>query len=253
MFRHSSKSPLPKFELPNYGRSPIDDAALPQVTYNVNLRRSLAKKGKILDFDTTRYAQYLTDRGLTDDEIRQSTLNFSYARRLASLRGHYCAGRTVTGRREKPDMNRMTVYVKPTTNEKVADALVAHESEHRVQDTRGQLTRLALLRVAVREGFEVWGYGFSGLGMLLMTNYVSNPSAANASPKEATIALLAGSACTLGSVLDYRYSRIEREAFSTMPHALPLVSIEPDPNDLVYERSLDQLYQTSAFTNFGSE
>jgi hypothetical protein len=244
---------ISKFELPNYGRVPHDSMPLPQVTFDPALGPVLAKRGEVIDFDTQRHAQYLASRGLSAESIKQTTIHFAAYRGLSATGGGYTQGDRLLGKPKKPDLNRIVVRIGPRTDEKEINARVAHESEHRLQDEQGMLGKAHKLRLAVRAGFQSMGYSYSGLGAALVGAYYGNPAEAPTGPIQAGVTLIAGFSGIVGTALDYRYSQVEREAFAVMPHALPLLTISPDPNHPANSLSLSELHSSGGFANYGSE
>jgi len=105
--------------------------------------------------------------------------------------------------------------------------MVTHETEHRVQDNDDRLGRPHRLRLRVRQGVKQAGGLLLAASTANSLSILHNPDSAFFKPNENLGLAALGAVQTIGALLDYRYSKIEREAFATKKDLLPVVSFSP--------------------------
>lgn len=102
----------------------VDRAGTPQVYFDT----SLGRQGRGIDFDTETYANYLRERGLTEDQVGHTAVRFADApvAALLQLRSSY----------DSYD-NIQRVNVGPSTSAEKMSKGVYHETEHHIANVTG--------------------------------------------------------------------------------------------------------------------
>jgi len=203
-----------KFELPS--DDGVADGPWPQVSFSIQLGKRLNRRKEVINFNMAAYAGSLASRGLSSEDIAATSVLYKNGR-MPGLSGTY------NGFVSKSKKRQIRINLNPFSSAARANNTLAHETEHRIQDTEGRLNNWAKARNIVRsilqaESAVAVAYGASA--------YASNPETSSdlLSGQNGAVLMWAGVVVNTAAVLDYRFSALEREAYKAGHDPVPTLT-----------------------------
>lgn len=185
----------------------IDWAGIPQVSFDTRLGKQVGE----IDFDTEAYADYLRGRGLTEDQIGHTAVDFEHRPILG----------TIGPKSLYDSQDGIKVHVTPFMSGKKASKAVYHESEHHIANLTNTRSPVALTAASNLSYLGGMAGSVVGAGLMGAGNVLAHPEVFNTG-KGTVIGALA--VLALGRAI-YASNPEERRAHKAAHDKPPLVKI----------------------------